>query len=71
MKSSTGNIRYGIDNLHKEYQRRVGEEHEYLFEEYKLAFQVHFDNDKTEKMKECYRQPLYICLVFCTSKCRK
>ena len=44
-----------IDNLHKEYKRRVGEEHEYLFEEYKLAFQVHFDNDKTEKKKECYK----------------
>lgn len=44
-----------IDNLHKEYKRRVGEEHEYLFEEYKLAFQIHFDNDKTEKKKECYK----------------
>lgn len=26
-----------------------------MFEEYKLAFQIHFDNDKTEKMKECYK----------------
>lgn len=46
-----------IDNLHKEYRRRVGEEQEYLFEEYKLAFQIHFENEETEK-KECYKAAL-------------
>lgn len=47
-----------IDNLHKEYRRRVGEEQEYLFDEYKLAFQIQFENEETEKKKECYKAAL-------------
>ena len=46
-----------IDNLHKEYEHRVGDPSGYLnyFEYYKLAFQIHFDNAETEKKKECYK----------------
>lgn len=53
-----------IDNLHKEYRQRVGEEQEYLFDEYKLAFQIHFENEETEKKKECYKAALKYMFAF-------
>ena len=44
-----------IDNLRKEYKRRVDDSHDDFFEYYKLAFQIHFDDAEIEKKKECYK----------------
>lgn len=43
-----------IDNLHEEYRQRVGDSYGYLFENYKIAFKVRFDDKEIEKKKECY-----------------
>lgn len=44
-----------IDNLRKEYKRRVDDSHDDFFEYYKLAFQIYFDDAEIEKKKECYK----------------
>lgn len=45
-----------IDNLHVEYKRRFSDSHDYLFDSYKLVFRIYFDNEETEKKKECYKK---------------
>jgi hypothetical protein len=55
-----------IDNLKKEYELRVDSSgcHSDYFEYYKLAFQIHFDNDETEKKKECYKAAIKYMFEF-------
>jgi hypothetical protein len=55
-----------IDNLKKEYEIRVDSSgcHSDYFEYYKLAFQIYFDNDETEKKKECYKAAIKYMFEF-------
>ena len=44
-----------IDNLKKEYQRRIGTSHIEYFDYYRLAFEVVFDDEEIEKKKKYYQ----------------
>lgn len=44
-----------IDNLHMEYTRRYSDSQTELFEKYKLAFTISFNNTETERKRECYQ----------------
>lgn len=53
-----GNYVEYIDNLKKEYERRVGCSHIEYFDKYKLAFLIDFDNQDNQKKKECYKSSI-------------
>lgn len=44
-----------IDNLCMEYKCRYSESQIELFEKYKLAFTIYFDDAETERKRECYQ----------------
>jgi len=53
-----------IDNLRKEYEKRQGTDHLYLFDEYKLAFQLEFADDDIQNKKRCYQNAIKYMFSF-------
>ena len=60
-----------IDNLCMEYKRRYSDSQTYLFERYKLAFTIKFDNTETERKRKCYQNAIIYMFDFLHKQLQK